>query len=109
MAKRAEIVGLYPENGWDYDSIESILKSRTSIKRYILALHDQDVDADGKPVKPHHHVYLDFGNTNWQYEDIAKWFNIPPNNLTHYLQQLYEFKILLISNFQMKSQSNWKY
>ncbi len=32
MAKRAEIVGLYPENGWDYDSIESILKSRTSIK-----------------------------------------------------------------------------
>lgn len=79
MAKRAEIVGLYPENGWDYDSIESILKSRTSIKRYILALHDQDVDADGKPVKPHHHVYLDFGNTNWQYEDIAKWFNIPPN------------------------------
>lgn len=79
MAKRAEIVGLYPENGWDYDSIESILKSRTSIKRYILALHDQDVDADGKPVKPHHHVYLDFGNTNWQYEDIAKWFGIPPN------------------------------
>ena len=41
MAKRAEIVGLYPENGWYYDLIESILKSRTSINRYILALHDQ--------------------------------------------------------------------
>lgn len=79
MPKRAEIVGLYPETGWDYDKIEAILRSHTSIKEYILALHDQDVDGDGNPMKPHHHVYLNFGNTNWKYEDIAKWFGIPSN------------------------------
>lgn len=79
MPKRAEIVGLYPETGWDYDKIEAILRSHTSIKEYILALHDQDVDGDGNPMKPHHHVYLNFGSTNWKYEDIAKWFGIPSN------------------------------
>lgn len=78
MPKRVEVGGLYPENDWTFEKIEKEIKERTSVKEYIIALHDQDVSEDGKPKKPHFHVYLNFGNTNWTFAAVAKWFGLEP-------------------------------
>lgn len=80
MPKQME-VNLYPDDGWTVHKIEEVLKARTSVKEYAMILHDQDVDKNGDPVKAHYHIYLHFGNTNWKYEDVAKWFGIKVNHV----------------------------
>lgn len=80
MAKRLEII-LYPEDGWTKETILDVINSKKSIKKYAFILHDQDVDEEDKPVKPHYHVYLGFGNTNVQYEHAAKWFGTTPDKV----------------------------
>lgn len=76
MSKHLEIV-LYPEDGWDEQKIVAEIAKRKSIEEYVIALHDQDLLQDGNPVKPHYHVYLNFGKTNWKPDQVAKWFGIP--------------------------------
>lgn len=39
------------------------------------------VGEDGKPIKDHYHIYLNFGRTNWQFKDVAKWFGIADNHV----------------------------
>ena len=80
MPKQME-VNLYPDDGWTASKIVETLKARTSIKEYAIILHDQDVDENGAPVKDHFHIYLHFGNTNWKYQDVAKWFGINVNHI----------------------------
>ena len=80
MPKQME-VKLYPDDGWTASKIVETLKARTSIKEYAIILHDQDVDENGAPVKDHFHIYLHFGNTNWKYQDVAKWFGINVNHI----------------------------
>ena len=78
MAKHLD-VEIYPEDGWTDAKIEEILQSKKSVKQYAYILHDLDVDEDGNLKKPHYHVYMNFGNTNVQYEHVAKWFNTRPS------------------------------
>ena len=78
MPKQMEVM-LYPDDGWTIPKIEETLKARTSVKEYAMILHDQDVDKHGTPVKEHYHLYLNFGKTNWKFEDVAKWFSINVN------------------------------
>lgn len=80
MPKQVE-VKLYSEDGWTVPRIQDVLKVRTSVKEYAMILHDKDVGKDGKPIKDHYHIYLNFGRTNWQFKDVAKWFGIADNHV----------------------------
>ena len=80
MPKQVE-VKLYSEDGWTVPRIQDVLKARTSVKEYAMILHDKDVGEDGKPIKDHYHIYLNFGRTNWQFKDVAKWFGIADNQV----------------------------
>ena len=73
MPKQAEVV-LYCENGWNAEKILSVLEQKQSVKDYAFILHDSDLDDEGKPKKPHYHLYLNFGRTNVQFQHIAGWF-----------------------------------
>ena len=75
MPKHCETV-LYAEDGWNKDKILDVIQKHESTKKYVIALHDQDVQEDGTPIKPHLHVYLNFGTTNVQLPQVAKWFGI---------------------------------
>lgn len=75
MPKHCETV-LYAEDNWDVPNILKVLGKHDSIKKYVIALHDQDVLADGTPAKPHFHIYLNFGTTNVQLPQVAKWFGV---------------------------------
>lgn len=75
---------LYPEDGWDAQKIEQEIQRRTSVDKYVIALHDQDKKEDGTPKKAHYHVYLHFGNnTAWACEAVAQWFSTQANNISH--------------------------
>ena len=80
MPKQME-VKLYLDDGWTISKIGETLKARTSIKEYAMILHDKDSDENGAHVKDHFHLYLHFGNTNWKYEDVAKWFGVKVNHV----------------------------
>ena len=74
--KHLEVM-LYAADGWDVQKIIEEINKRTSVKQYAIMLHDQDVSqTTGEPVKPHYHCYLNFGNTSWDFESVAKWFDI---------------------------------
>lgn len=75
MPKHCETL-LYVEDGWDKDKILEVIRKHESIKKYVIALHDQDMQEDGTPIKPHFHVYLNFGTTNVQLSYAAKWFGV---------------------------------
>lgn len=67
---------LYENDGWDADRIRTVIESHSSVKYYIIAKHDKDVDGDGNPKPVHFHIYMHFGKTSWKYEDVAKWFGV---------------------------------
>lgn len=75
MPKQVEVL-LYQEDEWNSEKIKDIVQKRSSVKEFIIAFHDKDTEDDGTQVKPHFHVYLNFGNTNWPYEAVAKWFGV---------------------------------
>jgi len=68
---------LYEEDGWTEDKILAEVQKRSSVKKFVIAKHDKDVSSDtGLPVKVHYHVYLNFGDTTWSIEAVARWFNV---------------------------------
>jgi hypothetical protein len=74
--KHLEVM-LYVDDGWNIKKIIEEINKRTSVKQYAIMLHDQDISqTTGEPVKPHYHCYLNFGNTSWDFESVAKWFDI---------------------------------
>lgn len=75
MPKELEAI-LYPGDGWDPESIIKVLEKRKSVKEYAIILHDKDINENGELKKPHYHTFMNFGNTNWTFEDVAKWFPI---------------------------------
>lgn len=80
MPKRAESI-LYVEEGWTIEKIKEVLEKRNSIEEYAIILHDKDVDTEGKLKKAHYHIYMSFGKTNWQFDGIAKWFDVGPERI----------------------------
>ena len=99
MPKQMEVM-LYPDDGWTISKIEETLKARTSVKEYAMILHDKDSDENGTHVKDHFHMYLKFGNTNWKYEDVAKWFGIKVNHV----EQVKSNKALLLRYYTHEGQ-----
>lgn len=75
MPKHCEVV-LYQEDGWDTRKIQETITKHTSIEKYCIALHDQDLQDDGSTAKPHFHVYLNAGKTNLTLINVAGWFNV---------------------------------
>ena len=53
--------------------LEEFLTNHKKIKDWAFILHDRD------NVKPHFHIYLDFGNHFIPFLKIASWFRIAPN------------------------------
>lgn len=81
MAKQHEVI-LYEEDGWDIAKIQDIVNQKQTIKLYAIILHDQDTDDNGNPVKPHYHVYLNYGNNNVnKMSDVANWFGVKENSV----------------------------
>lgn len=88
--KHLEIM-LYPESGYDVQGILSVISKYKSIKKYCIILHDQDrsdedeFDEEGNliakqgDIKPHYHVYLNFGNSAIDFSSAATWFGVAPN------------------------------
>ena len=92
MPKRCECI-LYAEDGWDEIKIKEVIATKQSILKFAMILHDKDLDEDGNLKKPHYHLYLSFGNTNCQFEYIAKWFDLEPNKVQR-IRSRGEFYIL---------------
>ena len=57
MPKHCETV-LYAEDNWDVPNILKVLGKHDSIKKYVIALHDQDVLADGTITPDNFHEYV---------------------------------------------------
>lgn len=54
---------LYQEHFPTIDDVEKICQEKTTIKKYAICLHDQDLHDSGEPLKPHYHVILHFGRS----------------------------------------------
>lgn len=79
MPKHLEVI-LYVDDGWNPNSILKVICSKKTVKQYVLFLHDLDFKSDGiTPDPAHYHVYLNFGNSNVQIIDVAKWFKVKSN------------------------------
>lgn len=72
---------LYEADGWDYDKIRAELEKRTTVKKYVIAKHDQDISEDGTPKQTHFHVFMNYGDASWNYEQVAKWFHVAPEKV----------------------------
>lgn len=57
-----EIV-LYQEHFQTIKDVEKICAEHTTIKKYAICLHDQDLNESGDPLKAHYHVLLHFGRS----------------------------------------------
>lgn len=57
--------------------IEGILKDMPC--KYSFILHDKDTDETGKAKTPHWHIYVNFGTTTWNSENVAKRFGVAEN------------------------------
>ena len=79
--KRHVEVVLYMEDGWTYEKIVALMESKRSVKEFAAMLHDQDVNGDGTPKKPHFHIYINFGGSAPEFKYIAAWFNIPESRV----------------------------
>lgn len=75
MPKHAEYVQQLNYLKVNLNEIENIIQEHKTIKHYAYIIHDKDVDKTGTPIVPHLHLYLNFGNSNASFSDIAKWFN----------------------------------
>lgn len=51
-------------------NVQDIIKSHKTIKHWAYILHDKDDSS------PHYHIYLNFGNTGVESEEVAKWFGL---------------------------------
>ena len=58
--------------------INIVLMGYATIKEWAYIKHDKDVNEKGEPVKPHFHIYLNFGVAQ-DTDKIAKWFEVKPN------------------------------
>lgn len=57
------------------DGIREIIERHTTIKRWAYILHDQD------DLKPHYHIYLDFGLSAVSADQIANWFGVKESQI----------------------------
>ena len=55
--------------------LEYICKAHKSIKEFAYIYHDKD------GVKPHYHIYLNFGRSLISAKIIANWFEIPESSI----------------------------
>lgn len=53
--------------------IQEVCMSYKTIKEWAYIEHDKD------DTRPHYHIYVNFGNSGVSHEEVAKWFNVPPN------------------------------
>jgi len=75
---------LYTEDGWMENKILDEIHKRSSVKKFALMLHNEDVSSDtGQPVKLHYHVYLNFGDSSWTIAEVAKWFDVDTHLGSH--------------------------
>lgn len=69
---------VYQEHYPKIDDVEAVLKGRETVKKYIIVLHDKDVEENGNPKKSHYHIYLHFGRS--QNTDMCcEWFQVQSN------------------------------
>ena len=50
--------------------IQKVLMERKTIKKWAYILHDKD------DTRNHYHIYLNFGGSSLNTEDVAKWFSL---------------------------------
>ncbi len=50
--------------------VQKVLMERRTIKKWAYIIHDKD------DTRPHYHIYLNFGNSSINTEDVAKWFEL---------------------------------
>ena len=50
--------------------IQKTLMERKTIKKWAYILHDKD------DTRNHYHIYINFGNSSINTEDVAKWFEL---------------------------------
>ena len=74
MAKHCEYVQQLKHMKININEIESIIERHRTIKEWAYIIHDKDVDANGNPIEPHIHLYLNFGRSGAAFETVAKWF-----------------------------------
>lgn len=75
-AKHFEVVSTV-KSGLTEDKIKQVIADLPC--KYAYILHDKDVDESGKAKEPHWHVYVNFGRTSWNSENVAKRFGVTEN------------------------------
>ena len=78
MPKMAEYVQQLEHLKVDINEIADICDSHPGIKKWMYGIHNKDIG-----VKPHIHLYMNFGNDNIAFNDMAKWFNDEPHYFGH--------------------------
>lgn len=53
--------------------VDKVLQDHTMIKEWAYIIHDKDPG-----VKPHYHIYMNFGSGGAETEKVAKWFGLAP-------------------------------
>lgn len=109
--RRCEIVSQIDDecgnNLFDLDNMNKILEEKMYIKRYAYIFHDKDVDKEGKLVKKHIHLILEFSNPV-PTKNIANIFKVKENFIEKIKSKKFEdaFKYLLHINAPNKYQYN---
>ena len=75
-AKHFEIVSTV-KSGMTIEKIKSVLADMPC--RFAYVLHDKDVLETGDAKEPHWHIYINFGQTSWNSDNVAKRFNVAEN------------------------------
>lgn len=89
MPKHIEVIA-YPEDGWDTSRILDVISRHRIIKHYVIICHDRDVDEHGRPIKPHIHIYLNFGQSNATFQNVANWFGIDEHCVNRVKGHMYD-------------------
>lgn len=63
-----------------FDEAMAIAKATPAIRKVAGIIHDQCVNANGEPVKPHFHIMCQL-HDNVPIEYIAKWFGVEPERI----------------------------
>ena len=86
-------VDLYASE-WTPQKIIKTIKKWGIIDKYAFILHDQD-EKDGKPLKPHYHVYVSFGQTSTTIQSTANHFGIDPK----YVERIKKDRVATLKYF----------
>lgn len=75
-AKHFEVVSTV-KSGLNEDVIKRVLADMPC--KYAYVLHDKDKLETGEDKEPHWHVYVNFGQTSWNSDNVAKRFGVAEN------------------------------